>query len=155
MHPYGGIAILIDMKAENDLSEIIKWNNRILIVNSNGNPKTTIIVHYSSCEGNPNAEEYYKQLSIATSTIPKHNVLLTIGDLNAHISESNFNRYTYHITTNTKGKLVIDYAEEANLKVKNTNFRKRFGKLWTYMSDTNGTKTQVDFILIRNKLKTV
>ena len=35
----GGIAILIDTKAENGLSEITKWNNRILIVNFNVNPK--------------------------------------------------------------------------------------------------------------------
>ena len=66
---------------------------------------------------------------------------------------SNFNIYTYQRTTNTNGKLVIDYAEEANLKITNKNFRKRFRKRWTYMSDTNGIKTQVDFILIRNKLK--
>ena len=85
--------------------------------------------------------------------IPKHNVLLTIDDFNAHISESNFNRYTYHSTTNTNGKLGIGHAEEAHLKVTNTNFRKRFGKLCTYMSDTNYIKTQVDFILIRNKWK--
>ena len=41
-----GICILIDIKNEHALSEITKWNNRILIVNCNGNPKTTIIVHY-------------------------------------------------------------------------------------------------------------
>ena len=74
----------------------------------------------------------------ATSTIQKHNVLFT-GDFNSNLSESNLNRYTYHCTTNTTGKLVNDYAEEANLKVTNTNFRKRLGKLWTYMSDMNGT----------------
>ena len=110
-------------------------------------------MYYSPCEGNPNAEEHYKQLSIANTTIPKHNVLLTIGDFNAHLSESNFNIYTYNITTNTNGKLVIDYAEEANLEVTHTNVRQRHRKLWTYMSGTNGTKTQVGFILIRNKWK--
>ena len=33
----GGIGILIDTKAKNVLSEMTKWNNRILIVNFNGN----------------------------------------------------------------------------------------------------------------------
>ena len=99
----GGVGILIDNHSENALAEIIKWNNRILIVNFNGNPKTTIIVQYSPCEGSPNAEEHYKQLSTATTTIPIHNVLLTIGDFNAHLSESHINRYTYRGITNTNG----------------------------------------------------
>ena len=42
-----GVGILIDSTAENTLAEITKWNNRILIVNFNGNPKTIIIIHYS------------------------------------------------------------------------------------------------------------
>ena len=99
----GGVGILIDNNSENALAEIIKWNNRILIVNFNGNPKTTIIVQYSPCEGSPNAEEHYKQLAIATSTIPIYNVLLTIGDFNAHLSESHINRYTY-VSRNHKHK---------------------------------------------------
>ena len=132
---------LSESTAENTLSEITKWNNRILIVNCNGNPKTTIIIHYSPCEGRPNAEEHYEQLLIATSTIPKHNVLLTIGDFNAHISECSRNRYTFHNTTNTNGKLVKNSVEEANMKVVNTNFRKRLGKLWTFMSDVTGLNT--------------
>ena len=35
--------------------------------------------------------------------------------------------------------------------VTKTHFRKPVGKLWTFMSDSSGIKTQVDFILIRNK----
>ena len=45
-----GMCILIDTKAENALSENTKCNNRLLIFNINGNPKTTIIVHYSNSE---------------------------------------------------------------------------------------------------------
>ena len=59
----------------------------------------------------------------------------------------------YHGITNTNGKLLINYAEEANMKVTNTHFKKRIGKHWTFMSDTNCIKTQVDYILIRNKWK--
>ena len=57
-------------------------------------PKKIIIVHYSLCEGNSLVEEHYIKLSIATSTIPTM-LLLTIGEFNSHISETNLNRYTY------------------------------------------------------------
>ena len=66
----GVISILIDTKTEKALSEIKKWNNKILIVNCNGNPNIIIIMHYSPCEGSLHSDEYNKHISIATSTIP-------------------------------------------------------------------------------------
>ena len=33
----------------------------------------------------------------------------------------------------------------------NTHFQKRKGKLWTFLSDTGGINTQVDYIMIRKK----
>ena len=80
---------------------------------------------------------------MATSSIPKHNVLLIIGDFNAHISENNKCRYTYHNSTKSNRKLVIDNVEEANMLLINTHFRKRVGKLWTFISDSSGIKTHV------------
>ena len=37
--------------------------------------------------------------------------------------------------------------------ITNTNYKKKRGKLWTYISDMSGTRTQVDYILIRRKWK--
>ena len=39
------------------------------------------------------------------------------------------------------------------MMIANTFFRKRTGKLWTFMADSTGAKTQVDYILIRRKWK--
>ena len=58
-------------------------------------------------------------------------------------------KYTYHDKTNLNGHLLYDYAQEADLLIANTHFRKRNGKLWTFISDCNGTKTQIDFIMVR------
>ena len=148
----GGIGIMVDRSSENVITEIKKWNERILIVNFNGNPITTIIIHYYPCEGRNDAAEHYYQLTQATATIPKHNVLLTVGDFNAHIgSHDTDNKFTFHQSINTNGKLAIDYAEEADMITTNTHFQKRKGKLWTFPSDTGGIKTQVDYIMIRKK----
>ena len=46
---------------------------------------TLIIIQYSPCEGRNDAVEHCHQITQATDTIPKHNVLLTIGDFNAQI----------------------------------------------------------------------
>ena len=59
----GCIGIMVDRSSENVITEIKKWNERILIVNFNGNPMTTIIIHYSPCEGRNDAAEHYYQLT--------------------------------------------------------------------------------------------
>ena len=89
-------------------------------------------------------------MTAAAASIPKHNVLLVVGDFNAHIGKD-LRKYTFHNETNKNGQQAIDFAEEANLLVTNTHFSKKRGKLWTYISDMSGTKTQIDYI--RSKWK--
>ena len=89
---------------------------------------------YLPCKGIPNSEEHYKQLIMAISSITKHNALLT---------ENSKSRYIYHNPTNSNGKPHIDYFEEANMLLINTHFRKRVGKLCTFMSDSSGIKTGI------------
>ena len=42
---------------------------------------------------------------------------------------------------------------EANLEATNLRYRKKPGKMWTYLSDMNLSKSQIDFILVRKKWK--
>ena len=44
-----------------------------------------------------------------------------------------------------------DVIEEAGLVITDTMFRKKSGKLWTYISDMTGNKTQIDYIMINKK----
>ena len=71
-----GIGILINNDALQSLTCVITWNNRILIDNCYGNLKTSIIIHYSPCEGSETAESHYTDLTNATASILKHNFLI-------------------------------------------------------------------------------
>ena len=151
----GGVGLLINKTAENALAEVKPWNKRILIVHFNGKgyPTLTVVVHYSPVEGNEEAEEHYETLLDAIQSIPKHNVLLVLGDFNAHLGEDQA-RFSYHKNTNSNGELMSDLADAAGLLITNTQFQKKQGKLWTYISDMKeNTKTQVDYILINKKWK--
>ena len=66
----------------------------------NGFPALSIIVHYSPVEGSASAEDHYENLLAAIDEIPKHNVLLVVGDINAHLGED-IAKFTYHKNTNT------------------------------------------------------
>ena len=75
-----------------------------------------------------------------------------MGDFNAHLGADHAT-YTFNSSTNSNGKLIIDYLQKTNLMIGNTSFRKKKVKLWTYISDMNGLKSQVDYILIYQKWK--
>ena len=106
----GGVGLMLDRCAESALSEIQSWNERILIAHFNANPAVTVIVHYSPVEGSDDAEEHYSNLTAATHEIPKHNLLMVIGDFNAHLGEE-VGKYTFHEHTNKNGGLMKDYTE--------------------------------------------
>lgn len=148
----GGVGVLINKKLEDTLSTIDTINKRIIVASFNGNPKSTIIVHYSPTEGSSDAEEHYKNLINVINTIPKHNVTMVIGDFNAHIGKDDA-RHTFHEKTNNNGRLLLDMVEETNLIITNTTFQKKKGKLWTFISDMSHAKSQIDYILINKKWK--
>ena len=148
----GGVGIVASKNAEGTLAEITKYNNRIRVAHFNGNPRTTVIVHYAPCEGSDESEEHYYNLATATTTIPKHTIVIVMGDFSAHLGPDDAT-YTFHSCTNSNGKLMIDYLQETTLMTGNNSFRKKKGKLWTYISDMKGLKSQVDYILINRKWK--
>ena len=82
----GGVGLMIEKSIESTF-EIKPWNKRIIIAHFNGNPGVTIITHYSPVKGNKEAEEHYANLSAAISEAPKHNLLMIMGDFNAHLGK--------------------------------------------------------------------
>ena len=146
----GGVGIVISRAADDAMEDVSSYNQRILVSNFAGSPATTVIVHYAPVEGSDSAEEHYHNLADVINSVPKHNLLIVMGDFNAHIGTEDA-LFTYHETTNTNGQLMLDLAAETNLVITNTRFQKKRGKLWTYISDMSGTKTQIDYILVNKK----
>ena len=83
------------------------FNNRILIPYFSGNPATTIFIQYAPGEGSPDAENHYHNLSSVINDSPKHNVLIVLGDFNAHIGNKDV-KYTYHKDTNSNEQYLLD-----------------------------------------------
>ena len=98
----GGVGLLVNGKVESAISEIEPVNERILCVHFNGNPATSVIVHYAPTEGSKGTEEHYNSLANVINAIPKHNITMVIGDCNAHIGKDDA-KYTFHDRTNENG----------------------------------------------------
>lgn len=89
-------------------------------------------------------------LTNVMNEIPKHHVIIECGDFSAHLGEDTV-RHTFHKQTNKNGKLLLEHATECDLHITNTLFGKKKGKQWTFISDMNGSKSQIDYILINKK----
>ena len=120
----------------------------------NGNPRATIISCYSPTNVSEETElvTFYNELSSLVRSIPKHNMLIIGGDMNAQIGKNGNNKYSLHNTSNRNGQHLTDFMIENRLACFNTNYQNREGKLWTY-TYANNTKAQIDYVLINKKWK--
>ena len=141
-------------RALKSLNSIERIQPRMMVATFNGNPKATII----SCDRPANVSEetelidFYDELSSLVRSIPKHNLLVIGGDMNAQIGKNGNNKYSLHNTSNRNGQHQTDFMIENRLTCLNTNFQKRKGKLWTY-TYANNTKAQIDYVFINKKWK--
>ena len=147
----GGVGFLLSPKAHECLSNIEKISSRIMIVELNSNPVTTIICCYSPHNSSPEEElsEFYNDLQTVCSSVPAHNLLLLCGDFNARLGKGDA-QFTYHTNTNRNGEKFADFLTEHNLCATNTKFMNKPNKLWTFQHPS-GTKAQLDYILVRKK----
>ena len=94
----GGVGILLSPIAIQSLNSIEKINSRTV----NDNPHTTTISCYSptNVSNESDATNFYNGLSSLIRQVPKHNMLIIGGDMNAKIGQSEEHKFGYHHTTN-------------------------------------------------------
>ena len=97
-----------------------------------------------------NVTEFYNNKSSFTRYVPKHNLLIIVGDFNAQLGIDNDNKYSYHTETNRNGYILDHFKIDNGLKSLNTRFQKKRNKLWTHTHPT-GFKSQLDNIIVNNK----
>ena len=87
---------------------------RMVVTTFNDNPSATLI----SCHSPTNVSEetelfaFYDELSSLARSIPKHNVLVIGGDMNAHIGENVNHKFNLHNSSNTNGKYLTEFPLE-------------------------------------------
>ena len=86
----GGVGILIGPRALKTLNSIERIQPRMLAGTFNGNPRATIISCYSPANVSEETElvAFYDELSSLVRSIPKLNMLVIGGDMNAQIGKN-------------------------------------------------------------------
>ena len=146
---------MVTNKAYKSISLIKSYGSRILLVSFDGNPRLTVIVAYSPTEAatDDEAEDSHNNLRSVARDVPAHHLLVTLGDLNAHLGKTTSDDpgWYLHPLTNRNGRLLRDTLQEARLEATNHRFQKKEGKMWTFLSDGTLTKSLIDYILVRAK----
>ena len=129
-----GVGILIGPRALKTLNSIERMQPRMMAATFNDNPRATIISCYSPSNVGEETElvTFYDEQSSLVRSIPKHNMLVIGGDMNAQIGKNGNNKYSLHNTSNRNGQYLTDFMIENRLTCLNTNYQKTEGKLWTY-----------------------
>ena len=103
------------------LNRIEKIQPRMMGAMFNGNLCTTII----SCNSSTNASDekdldtFYNELSSLVCGIPKHNVFIRGGDMNAQIGK-NENTFSQYNSSHRNGEFLTDFSLENGLTCFNT-----------------------------------
>ena len=147
----GGVGLVLSKVAAKLLTGVKSYSKRVLSATFQGNPATTIIVAYSPTNVSPveEIERFYEELRTAVDSVPAHSFLSITGDFNARLGEDDA-LHPFHKITNRNGEFLAEFAREKELIITNTQFQKKSGKKWTWMSPS-GEKYLIDYILVCKK----
>ena len=112
--------MLIGPRALKTLNSTERIQLRMMAATFNGNSRATIISCYSPTNVSQETElvAFYDELSSLVHSIPKHNILVIGGDMNAQIGKNGNNKYSLHDTSNRNGQHLTDFM----IKCLNTNY---------------------------------
>ena len=90
-----GVGMLIGPQALKSLNSIEKIQPRMMVAMFNDNPRTTIICYSpTNASDETNIDTFYNQLSFLVHCIPKHNILISSGNMNSQIGKNVNNKFT-------------------------------------------------------------
>ena len=123
----GGVDIFLEPQALKSLNSIEKIQPRMMVATFNDNPSATIISCYSPTNVTEETDliAFYDQLSSLVRSIPKHNVLVIGGDMNAQIGKNVNYKFSLHNSSNRNGQYLTDFMLENRLTCLNTNLKKK------------------------------
>ncbi|XP_061164954.1 craniofacial development protein 2-like [Saccostrea echinata] len=155
-----GVALLISQKFANTVLQRKPINERLLYVRLNSlYTKVSIVSAYAptdSAEEEAAKDNFYSSLHAVLNDIPRHDVMLLMGDSIARVGQINHNRRRVmgqHAVGDLKdnGERLISICEVNDFVIGGSLFAHKTIHKLTWTSPDGRTKSQIDHILINSK----
>ena len=153
----GGIGLLVRKKHTASYRTAVEISDRLLAAHFQGNPMVAVIVAYAPTEVSDQTDKgtFYQDLKECIDKIAYHTIVL--GDFNARdghdahrTTHQTVGPHLYHDASNDNGKRLVDLCSSTQLKIVQSYFPQRKGRLWCW-EHSGGTRAQLDHILICKK----
>ncbi|KAJ4447788.1 hypothetical protein ANN_09796 [Periplaneta americana] len=126
---------LIHKKVKSNIIDFQPINEHICSIRIKGRLFTTILSVHTPIEEKDEIVKhaFYERLDRVHQQIPKHDIIIILGDMNVKIGKtsvvSNVGRYTLHDISNANGERLCDFAVAKYLFISSTRFPHR---IYTY-----------------------
>ena len=106
-------------------------------------------------------EAFFGQLNRTINTLPRQEVLIILGDMNAKIGKATtIEDHLKQIigpfglgTLNERGDRMLQFCQEQSLTIANTLFEHHNRRLYTWKSPGDRYRNQIDYIMVRSRWK--
>lgn len=155
-----GVGIVMSNKAKRTLLEYKAVSDRIITARFNTKfRKMTVVQCYAPTEpdDDANKDSFYLQLDAVISSIPRGDIKIIIGDLNAKTGCDNSNlqsimgKHGLGSARNNNGDRLIDFCARHRLFIGGTKFPHKNIHKYTWESPDGRTKNQIDHVIINKQ----
>ena len=156
-----GVGIILHPDLHESVTDVQRISDRLMGLKFVKDKRVWhIVTAYAPQQGcsEEEKEDFWEKLEEYIEGIPRSELLVLSGDMNAHVGESSDGFEGIHGgrgfgRRNQEGDRFLEFAEAMDLVVLNTQFKKRRSHLVTYKSGQN--ETQIDYILVRKEDKKI
>lgn len=136
-------------------------SDRVMSIKLKAKPVNINIIQIyapTSTASDTDLDNFYIELETTISKIPKRELLILMGDLNAkigaHADQLSCCAGKFGLgQRNERGERLLQFAEENNLVISNTFFQNHPRRLYTWISPDGRYRNQIDYIMISSRWK--
>jgi exonuclease III len=155
-----GVAIICGKQTAGTILGYNPINDRIITMRIQGKPMNMTIIQVYAPTANASEEDhenFYGKLQETIDTMPKADILILMGDLNAKVGEGGKHKAVGGQglgCRNEAGERLIEFCESNDIRITNTWFIQPKRRLYTWTSPDNKHRNQIDYIMIKNRWAT-
>ena len=159
-----GTGFLVKKEIEKNILGFEPYNERMCKLKIKGkNHNLSLICVHAPIKDYDNTvkEQFFEELQKIQDCIPKHDVIVLLGDMNAKIGlEDDYSsvtgKYSLHKESNSNGELMCEYAAASNMYIISTKFKHKKIHKGTWVAPNGNTCNQIDHVLVNhNKISMI